>query len=265
MYEAYQSDLPQLKEIWKKIFKDTDDYISLYFGEKFLPEKTYVSRDNGIITSTLYFSDVNLYHLSKVYKAAYICGIATLPEYRKEGQASGLIRKCLDDLKNRDYDFAFLIPATASLFGFYEKFGFEGFSSLEISECEISPAFEEYVPFPDTDIGKIYDSNFDGLKIMRTKKDFELLDKCYGKPYVFGDGYIYAYKTDSCLNIIEHSYKSRDELIKKARIIADEGTDRLIIKSADASRIGRSEPFSVYINFKGVSLPERRYINLLLN
>ncbi len=264
MYKACAEDLNELKLIWKNIFKDTDEYIDLYFKERFSPFKTYVLRDGNKITSTLYYSDVKLYYEDNIYNCAYICGIATLPEYRGKNQASFLIKRCVTDLKEMGYDLAFLIPASLSLFEFYKKSGFENFTSLNILNTDVKPSKEKYIPFKGNDTNKLY-ATFSGLKPLRSDKDFEVLNNCYGQPYTFSGGYMYAYKEKETIYIAEHSFQNYDELIEKINLIADSSVKNAVIKSHSSVRIGNETPFSVYINFKNIDLPEEKYINLMLN
>ncbi len=264
MFKTYPSDLAELKQIWKMIFKDTDEYIDLYFKERFSPDKTYVLRDKEKITSTLYYSDVKLYHKEDIYNCAYICGIATLPEYRGKKQASTLIDACLKDLKAKGYDIAFLIPASHSLFDFYKGCGFENFTSLNILSSEIVPSCDEYSPRKDTDIKNLYE-DFIGLKPLRTDKDFEVLNSCYGLPYTFSDGYIYAYQEKETLYVVEHSFKKLTDLMERINIIADKSINNAVIKSPSDAQFGETTPFSVYVNFKSIELPKEKYINLMLN
>ena len=109
----------ELKKIWKDIFKDTDEYTELFFSRKVKPENTYTVREGDRIVSMVFAVDEKINGL----KAAYICGVATIPEYRGRGLCAKLMKEAEDDLKKRGYDICFLIPESESLFDFYGKMG----------------------------------------------------------------------------------------------------------------------------------------------
>ena len=56
--------------------------------------------------------------------AAYLYGIATLPEYQQQGISSRLIRRMLEKCRQNGATFTFLIPADDRLKDYYAKFGY---------------------------------------------------------------------------------------------------------------------------------------------
>lgn len=263
MYKPTLNDVPILKKLWKEVFKDTDSYIDLYFSKKFSTDTTFVYRVDGEITSALYYSDVILYSGEKEYKTAYICGIATTESMRKKGQASVLIKECINKLNENGYDAAFLIPAELSLFDFYKRFGFEVFSTLN---------FSEYIPeeknkgkvLPQTDIQQYYEK-IRCLKPRRTAEDFNVIDECYNPPICFNDGYIYASCENGILNVYEHSYENEQTLKERLNALPFYDIKKIKVKTPSMFGYGETKPFSAYINFKNISFDKDIYINLLLN
>lgn len=257
-------DIPRLKEIWKEVFGDSDSYINLYFREKFNPEKTFVFRSKETITSALYYSDVSLSDNNSTVKAAYICGISTISTERGKGQASLLINECINELKENNYDIAFLIPASPSLFKFYKKFGFEILSYINLKTVPLTNINKYYERNASVTVMNLYD-DIPLMKVKRSENDFQIINECYGYPYVFGKNYFYAYKSGKNFNVIEHNFNEFDELYEKIRACCDNDLLYAKITSPINIPIGKASPFTAYINFKNKTFDKNLYINLLLN
>lgn len=264
MYKPTLKDIPRLKKIWKDVFKDSDSYIDLFFREKFDPEKTFIFRTDGIITSALYYFDVYLSNNSTEIKAGYICGISTISEARGLGQASFLIKECIKELKENNYDIAFLFPASLSLFEFYKKFGFETLSYINTETFALKDTKEIYERNNSLSVYELY-NKIPLMKVKRSDNDFAVLNECYGAPYIFGNNYFYAYKSGETVNVIEHNFNDYDELYDKLRLCFDSDIRYAKITSPINIPIGEKIPFSVYINFKNIVFDSKIYINLLLN
>ncbi|MBR4030465.1 MAG: GNAT family N-acetyltransferase, partial [Clostridia bacterium] len=83
---AKKEDVCTLKQIWKEIFKDPDDYIDLFFDKKMNLEYTFVARKDGEIVSTAYLINSPLVtDDSKIIPAFYMCGISTSQQARGKG------------------------------------------------------------------------------------------------------------------------------------------------------------------------------------
>jgi len=229
-------DIQTLKNLWKCIFKDTDEYINLFFNYKFDFEKTFVYKTDNKIVSALYYFDVILTNGCNEFKAAYICGIATLPAMRGKGIAGKLIETCIGELKEKDYDIALLIPANESLFNYYKKFGFNKFS---------------YISCWESDYNNTVKPESKTLIVKRTDEDIKLLKECYGSPIV-KKGISY-YKTN------KNEYTAMEYTEQPGFF------NGKTVRTAYNPQCSNSFPFSAAINFKNIELPEKKYINLLLN
>lgn len=230
------TDIPALKSLWKEIFADTDEYIELFFENKFDIARCFIIKENDAICSMLHYFDVILTDGKNEYKGAYICGIATLPEMRGKSFAGKLLEACVAMLKEQKYDLALLIPATASLFGYYKKFGFSEFSGISIHtvSCEGRNKSSENT-----------------LTVKRSSEDIKLLDACYGKP-ILKNG-IFYYKTGKN----EYTALEYTEF-------STSGDNRRFI-TAYNPEIESSRDFTMSLLFRDIDFPRKKYINLLLN
>jgi predicted acetyltransferase len=60
-------------------------------------------------------------------RLGYICGAATLPAFRGRGIMGELLSDSFDEMKQRGDSFSSLIPASDSLYSYYERFGYHEF------------------------------------------------------------------------------------------------------------------------------------------
>lgn len=134
-------DKVQLKKdmmnLWKNIFGDSDEYIKLYFGTYFdnaIFEYRYVG-DKLISqllcvpylfsTSSNNVSDKNIKYS---IRSGYLCGLATLPEYRGKGIMREMINNCHKQLFKNNCTLSILIPASEPLRFYYNKFNYSNIS-----------------------------------------------------------------------------------------------------------------------------------------
>ncbi|MCK9266069.1 GNAT family N-acetyltransferase [bacterium] len=120
-----QQYISQLKHIWKTIFNDSDGYIKLFFEQKYKHNETLLDVKDGRIRGMVFFPSYNIKVYDTVYKSGYLCGAATLPEYRGQGVMEGLMQESFRLMSVRGDTFSVLIPANTSLYGFYSRFGYK--------------------------------------------------------------------------------------------------------------------------------------------
>ena len=148
--------IPQLKELWKAAFADTEEAIDTFFSIAYSPDRCRYLTQDGKIVCALYWFDAQ-YH---GYKLAYLYAVATLPAYRGKGLASRLIEQTHHHLKDLGYAGSVLKPAEG-LFPFYEKLGYitsgyiRRFSAVSgdrpiplnvLSSAEYAAARRKYLP-----------------------------------------------------------------------------------------------------------------------
>ena len=110
--------------MWKTVFGDSDEYMEIYFREKYRNENTLIYFDNGKAVSSLQMLPFNLsFHGSEI-PIAYFSGLCTLPEARRKGFMGELIKKAFDVMVEKDIPLAILVPQDAGVMNFYRPFGF---------------------------------------------------------------------------------------------------------------------------------------------
>ncbi len=114
----------ETKELWKTVFNDSDKFIELYFSKVYKSEYNYCCQKDGRVIAALQTLPYTmLYHGNEV-KTAYISGVSTHPDYRKQDVANNLMRQAHFSLYHKNVIFASLIPAEEWLYGWYEKCGY---------------------------------------------------------------------------------------------------------------------------------------------
>ena len=135
-------DRPQLKELWKAAFGDSDEYIESFFACFLRGDTCVVAEADGVVVSAMYIVPcIRLFPYRKnILTAGYTYALATLPAYRGRGIGSAVYRAaCETAMKTADA--AFVLPAEASLYPFYEKDGaapFGGVRELRVAKEELA-------------------------------------------------------------------------------------------------------------------------------
>lgn len=124
-YYADESDYDELKKLWKTVFGDSDDVLDFFFENTVDASEVYACRKDGKIVSAFYLIDSSITENDKEYSAKYLYAAATLPEYRKQGIMSDMIKYASDFLRMKGTDLIFLYPADEKLYGYYAKLGFK--------------------------------------------------------------------------------------------------------------------------------------------
>jgi GNAT superfamily N-acetyltransferase len=125
---ARESDMPALQKIWNTGFASPNGDISgvAFIFERLLkPENMLVLRAGGEPAATLTVQDFELTSQTGPIKAAYVYGVVTAPEHRGRGYSTAILQYADSLLQENGYKAAVLVPASESLFGFYENRGYE--------------------------------------------------------------------------------------------------------------------------------------------
>lgn len=123
-----------MRRIWKMTFGDSDTYLDLIFNKAFDWRYSGGIISDGEITSILlgipYFFD-SKDSVMPPLKGLYLCGLVTLPDFRKRGQMGRLMHHIEEKATEDGFDFTFLIPADGELRRYYQCHGYRNMSSIE--------------------------------------------------------------------------------------------------------------------------------------
>ncbi len=140
----------QMVELWKNTFHDSDDYVNMIFNSYFDMDLVAYHEVGGKVVAALLGVPYNFAandatdseyvkhngivdendseccgenHKGSV-RGLYLCGLATLPEFRKGGIMSRLMQEINIKAGRRGFAFTFLIPASEGLRKYYKDRGY---------------------------------------------------------------------------------------------------------------------------------------------
>ena len=114
----------QVYDMWKTVFGDSDEYMEIYFREKYRNENTLIYFESGKAVSSLQMLPFDFsFHGSEI-PVAYFSGLCTLPEARKKGFMGALIKKSFGEMDEKGIPLAILVPQDKTVMKFYRQFGF---------------------------------------------------------------------------------------------------------------------------------------------
>ena len=112
------ADIPQLKEIWKNTFGDSDSFVNWLFSQRFSPELSACAREDGKIVSCMHGCLLPINLGATVVPAVLISGVATLPEYRRKGLMGKVFRYLIHHLHSLDIPMVFYRPENPDVYRF---------------------------------------------------------------------------------------------------------------------------------------------------
>lgn len=115
----------QTRILWDKCFSEEDKrFVDLYFEKRYNEQDNIFIEKDGKVVSALQLISYPFSYYGKTIGCAYLSGCCTDPEYRSQGLMNDVIIKSLNQAKNNGACFAALIPASESLFNYYEGTNF---------------------------------------------------------------------------------------------------------------------------------------------
>lgn len=142
---ANQLDIPQLKTIWQLCFGDDQEYIDFYFKERYKEGETVLLTEENEIAAMLTMIPSTLVTKNNVsYRAAMLYAIATHPDFQNRGLAGKLMNHSSNLLKENKVDLSVLVPATSSLYDFYENRGYVRAFYLRETVLEVAEIYRRF-------------------------------------------------------------------------------------------------------------------------
>ena len=115
----------QTKALWDKCFSEEDKrFVDFYFEKRYNEQDNIHIEKDGKVVSAMQLISYPFSYYGKTIGCSYLSGCCTDPEYRSQGLMNDLIIKALNQAKNNGACFAALIPASESLFNYYEGTNF---------------------------------------------------------------------------------------------------------------------------------------------
>lgn len=142
-YSVTEEDFPELMTLWHTVFGDDYEVSGFFLNNALWYGDIYAKRVDGKIVSAFYLVDSKLINGNKTEKVKYLYAAATLPEYRKQGIMSEMIKYAAEVVYDKGYCAIILCPANEKLYDYYEKLGFARSFTDRIYTIE-SASLEKY-------------------------------------------------------------------------------------------------------------------------
>ena len=129
--------IPQMRELWKEAFGDTEEYLDTFFTTGYDPRRAMCAVRDGVVLSAVYWLNCTL----RGQKVAYLYALATAKAYQGRGIAHKLMDAVHNHLEQQGYAGTILVPGEEKLFAFYEAMGYE--QKTKVSEFFCAGAADE--------------------------------------------------------------------------------------------------------------------------
>lgn len=114
----------QVRKLWKQCFGDSDEFIDLYFRERYSDKiNSYIEKD-GKIVSALQRIPYSMTCFGEEIPMSYISGACTDISYRNKGLMSNLLTLAHRSMYEEGKWISSLIPAEEWLVDYYARFGY---------------------------------------------------------------------------------------------------------------------------------------------
>lgn len=115
--EKYRNGIIKL---WQEAFGDDEEFICDFLEKIDYKKNLLVFLDNGEVVSMATILPV----FCKSVKGRYVYAVATAKSHRGKGLCKAVMNRIDEVIKSQGEGFAILVPASESLFSFYEKLGY---------------------------------------------------------------------------------------------------------------------------------------------
>ena len=122
------AQIPQLRNLWKEAFGDTDSFLDKFYSTAFSPYRCLCATVEGRVCAMAYWFDCEEY--------AYIYAVATARSDRGKGICHALMEKLHSLLAEKGYAGCIVMPGEESLRDFYRGMGYENFGGVHEFDCE---------------------------------------------------------------------------------------------------------------------------------
>ena len=119
--------IPTLRDLWKKVFGDGDEFLDLFFAAAFAPERCLCALEEDRAVGALYWLPCDGY--------AYIYAVATHPDHRGKGICRALMEAAHAKIRSQGYAGAVLYPQEEGLRAMYRKIGYHHETAIRELRC----------------------------------------------------------------------------------------------------------------------------------
>ena len=138
--EPESGHIQGLRQLWKLVFGDGDDFLDLFFGAAFAPKRCLCVLEGDTPVGALYWLPCENY--------AYIYAVATHPGHRGKGICRALMEAAHAAIRAEGYAGAVLYPQEEDLRTMYRKMGYHHETTVRQLRCIADGAPAELTRIP---------------------------------------------------------------------------------------------------------------------
>lgn len=111
----------QTRELWRTCFHDSEEFMDIYFNDKYTHDNNLTIRHNGKVIAAMQLLPYRFTFYGSVQHAGYVSGLGVIPEQRGKGYAANLLHEAHRRLFRQGATLSFLIPGDEGLRDFYRQ------------------------------------------------------------------------------------------------------------------------------------------------
>ncbi len=242
------SQLPELRNLWKEAFGDSDAFLDTFFQSAFDENRCRCVVVDEKVVAMLYWFECEF----QEKPIAYIYAVATAKEMRGLGICHALMLDTHQHLKANGYIGTILVPGNEGLFHFYKGLGYETCTHIEeiVFEDSTLHAFESNPISIRTinvaEYARLRRNYLPNGAIIQEKENLDFLQKQAN--FYTGDNFLLA------------AHKSGDSL-KGIEFLGNTSAIPSILQTLECTKgsfrtPGKDRPFGMYYSFeKAVAMP----------
>lgn len=112
----------KIRPLYERIFDDSEEFVNYYFSGPIYDNDVLVLEIDGEIASMLQLVKKKIMYNERMHFVHYIYAVATDEKYRNKGYMGMLLRRAIEDLRQKGDLFTYLIPVDEKI---YERYGFK--------------------------------------------------------------------------------------------------------------------------------------------
>lgn len=133
----------EIRSLWSLCFDDTEAFKDFYFERRYKENENFCLHRDGKVIAALQVIPYSMGGWSHYIPTGYVSGACTHPDYRGQGVMRNLMTKTMETMYQHVNPLMTLIPATESLFSFYERLGFSPIFRNEEKELNVTDLQKE--------------------------------------------------------------------------------------------------------------------------
>lgn len=123
--------VPQLRQLWRLAFGDTEDFLDLFFSAAYIPQRCRCITEDGQVLAALYWFDC----CCQRQKIAYVYAVATHPDHRGKGLCRALMASCHSHFSAQGYAGSLLVPENEGLRQMYRAMDYRDCTTISEFDC----------------------------------------------------------------------------------------------------------------------------------